>query len=38
MLEENELIPIASHKNYDIAIVYGSNAKIKPKAIADLTA
>ena len=37
MLDENELIPIASHKNYDVSIVYGNNAKVKPKAIAELS-
>lgn len=29
---------MASHKNYDVAIVYGNNAKVKPKAVSDLTA
>lgn len=37
MLEENEMIPIASHKSYDVAIVYGNNSKVHPKAISDLS-
>lgn len=32
----NERIPYSTHKNYDVAIVYGLNGKAKPKAIADL--
>lgn len=38
MLDENELIPVASHRTFDVAIVYGPNAKIKPVAISDLKA
>ena len=36
--EQNEMIPFAAHKNFDVALVYGPNAKIKAKAIANLTA
>lgn len=32
------MIPMSAHKNFDVALVYGSNSKVKPKAIADLTA
>ena len=38
MLEPNELIPMASHKNFDVALVYGNNAKVKLNSITDLTA
>lgn len=37
MLDEHEKIPYSAHKNYDVAIVYGPNGKIKPKAISDLS-
>ena len=36
--ENNERIPFSVHKNYDVAIVYGTNGKVKPKAISDLKA
>ncbi len=36
MFEDNERIPISAHKNYDVSIVYGSNSKVKAKAISDL--
>lgn len=38
MFEDNERIPISAHKNYDVSIVYGSNSKVKAKAISDLNA
>ena len=38
MLEPNELIPMASHKNFDVALVYGDNAKVKLNSITDLSA
>lgn len=37
-MEANELIPMASHKNFDVALVYGNNAKVKLNSITDLTA
>ena len=36
--DENESIPISSHRNFDIAIVYGPNSKLRPRAISDLNA
>lgn len=38
VLEDSEAIPLSAHKNFDIAIVYGHNSKVKTKAISDLTA
>lgn len=37
-LSERELIPISTHKNYDVAIIYGPNSKTKVNAISDLGA
>lgn len=38
LFDDSEAIPISAHKNYDVAIVYGPNSKVKPKAISDLNA
>jgi hypothetical protein len=38
LLDDSEAIPTSTHKNYDVAIVYGPNSKVKAKAISDLTA
>jgi hypothetical protein len=38
VLEDSEAIPLSTHKNFDIAVVYGHNTKAKTKAISDLTA
>lgn len=37
-LGDSEAIPLSTHKNFDIAIVYGPNSKVKTKAISDLSA
>ena len=29
---------MASHKNFDVALIYGKDSKVKPSAVADLTA
>lgn len=31
------MIPMACHKNFNVALVNGSNAKIKASAVSDLT-
>jgi hypothetical protein len=32
------MIPPSAHKNYDVVIIYGTNSKVKSKAISDLKA
>ena len=36
LIDSNEKIPFSAHKNFDVAIVYGVNGKVKPRAISDL--
>ncbi|CAM6001738.1 unnamed protein product [Sphagnum balticum] len=38
LLGESEAIPVSSHKNYEVSLVYGAETKAKAQAISDLRA